>query len=87
MLLQIADVIFRPLGVPNWVMVALVASAVIGLPARMNYETQDLGMGELWYKDTRADETRRDGKVTLRGNGARAKEPARAAATKRQADE
>ena len=32
LLLQIADVTFGPLGVPNWVMVALIVAALCGLP-------------------------------------------------------
>src|SRR5262245_32495404 len=32
LLLQIGDVVFAPLGVPRWVMVALIVAAVIGFP-------------------------------------------------------
>lgn len=32
LLLQIADVIFEPFGIPGWVMTALIATAVLGLP-------------------------------------------------------
>jgi len=32
LLLQIAGVVFEPLGVPRWVMVALIVAAVIGFP-------------------------------------------------------
>src|SRR4030095_16435737 len=32
LLLQIADVTFEPLGVPRWVMVALIVTAVLGFP-------------------------------------------------------
>jgi hypothetical protein len=32
LLLQIADVTFEPLGVPRWVMIALITAAVLGFP-------------------------------------------------------
>lgn len=48
LLLQIADVTFEPLGVPRWVMVALIVTALLGLPAvtalAWFYEVGDLGI-------------------------------------------
>ncbi len=32
LLLQIADVTFEPLGVPRWVMVSLIVTAILGFP-------------------------------------------------------
>jgi hypothetical protein len=45
LLLQIADVTFEPLGVPRWVMAALIVTAVLGLPAvvaRIDAQRHDL---------------------------------------------
>jgi len=48
LLLQIADVTFGPLGVPNWVMVALIVAAVLGFPVAIAlawfYEIGDRGV-------------------------------------------
>src|SRR4030095_11942897 len=48
LLLQIADVTFEPLGVPRWVMVSLIVTAVLGLPVAVAlawfYETGDQGI-------------------------------------------
>jgi TolB-like protein len=48
LLLQIADVTFEPLGVPRWVMVSLIVTAVLGLPVAVAlawfYETGDRGI-------------------------------------------
>jgi TolB-like protein len=48
LLLQIADVTFEPLGVPRWVMVALIVTAVLGLPVVVAlawfYEIGDFGI-------------------------------------------
>ena len=48
LLLQIADVTFAPLGVPNWVMVALIVAALCGLPVALAlawfYEVGDGGV-------------------------------------------
>ncbi len=48
LLLQIADVTFEPLGVPRWVMVALIVTAVLGLPVAAAlawfYEVGDQGI-------------------------------------------
>jgi TolB-like protein len=48
LLLQIADVTFEPLGVPRWVMVALIVAAVLGFPAAVAlawfYEAGDQGV-------------------------------------------
>src|SRR5262245_51070215 len=47
LLLQIADVTFEPLGVPRWVMVALIVAAVLGFPVAVAlawfYEAGDSG--------------------------------------------
>jgi TolB-like protein/tetratricopeptide (TPR) repeat protein len=55
LLLQIADVTFEPLGVPRWVMVALIVTAVIGLPVMAAlawfYEIGDSGI----QRDTAPD--------------------------------
>jgi TolB-like protein/Tfp pilus assembly protein PilF len=48
LLLQIADVTFEPLGVPRWVMVALIVAAVVGFPVAVAlawfYEASDRGI-------------------------------------------
>ena len=48
LLLQIADVTFEPLGVPRWVMVALIVAAVLGFPVAVAlawfYEAGDAGV-------------------------------------------
>src|SRR5688572_33454032 len=48
LLLQIADVTFEPLGVPRWVMVALIVAAVVGFPVAVLlawvYEVGDRGI-------------------------------------------
>jgi TolB-like protein/Tfp pilus assembly protein PilF len=48
LLLQIADVTFEPLGVPRWVMVALIVAAVVGFPVAILlawvYEVGDHGV-------------------------------------------
>ena len=36
LLLQIADVTFEPLGVPRWVMVSLIVTAILGESARVD---------------------------------------------------
>ena len=55
LLLQIADVTFEPLGVPRWVMVSLIATAVLGLPVAVAlawfYEAGDQGV----TRDTAAE--------------------------------
>jgi hypothetical protein len=46
--LQIADVTFEPLGVPRWVMVSLIVTAVLGFPVAVTlawfYEIGDRGL-------------------------------------------
>jgi len=48
LLLQIADVTFEPLGVPRWVMVSLIVTAVLGFPVAVAlawfYEVGDRGV-------------------------------------------
>ena len=48
LLLQIADVTFEPLGVPKWVMVSLIVTAVLGFPVAVAlawfYEAGDRGI-------------------------------------------
>ena len=55
LLLQIADVTFEPLGVPRWVMIALIAAAVLGFPVAIalawHFELGDRGL----ERDTAAD--------------------------------
>ncbi len=55
LLLQIADVIFEPLGVPRWVMIALITTAVLGFPVAIalawHFELGDRGLA----RDTAAD--------------------------------
>jgi len=55
LLLQIADVTFDPLGVPRWVMIALITAAVLGFPAAValawHFELSDRGL----ERDTAAD--------------------------------
>jgi TolB-like protein/tetratricopeptide (TPR) repeat protein len=55
LLLQIADVTFEPLGVPRWVMISLIAAAVLGLPVAIalawHFELSDRGV----ERDTAAD--------------------------------
>jgi TolB-like protein/Tfp pilus assembly protein PilF len=55
LLLQIADVTFEPLGVPRWVMVAMIVAAVLGLPTAIAlawfYEAGDRGI----ERDTAAE--------------------------------
>src|SRR5262245_26475723 len=55
LLLQIADVTFEPLGVPRWVMVALIVTAIIGFPVAIAlawfYEAGDQGIA----RDTAAE--------------------------------
>ncbi len=59
LLLQIADVIFEPLGVPRWVMIALIAAAVLGFPVAIalawHFELGDHGL----ERDMSADSTAR----------------------------
>jgi adenylate cyclase len=55
LLLQIADVIFEPLGVPRWVMIVLITAAVLGFPVAIalawHYELTDRGL----ERDSAAD--------------------------------
>ena len=55
LLLQIADVTFEPLGVPRWVMISLIAAAVLGFPVAIalawHFELGDRGL----ERDTAAD--------------------------------
>ena len=55
LLLQIADVTFEPLGVPRWVMISLIAAAVLGFPVAIalawHFELGDRGLD----RDTAAD--------------------------------
>jgi len=55
LLLQIADVTFEPLGVPRWVMIALITAAVLGFPVAImlawHFELGDRGL----ERDTAAD--------------------------------
>ena len=55
LLLQIADVTFEPLGVPRWVMVSLIVTAILGFPVAVAlawfYETGDGGV----TRDTAAE--------------------------------
>jgi TolB-like protein/tetratricopeptide (TPR) repeat protein len=55
LLLQIADVTFEPLGVPRWVMISLIVTAVLGFPAAIalawHFELGDRGL----TRDTAAD--------------------------------
>src|SRR5262245_44924956 len=55
LLLQIADVTFAPLGVPRWVMVTLIAAAVLGFPVALalawHFELGDRGL----ERDTAAE--------------------------------
>ena len=55
LLLQIADVTFEPLGVPRWVMISLIAAAVLGFPVAIalawHFELSDRGL----ERDTAAD--------------------------------
>jgi len=55
LLLQIADVTFEPLGVPQWVMVSLIVTAILGFPVAVAlawfYETGDGGL----TRDTAAE--------------------------------
>ena len=48
LLLQIADVTFEPLGVPRWVMISLIAAAVLGFPVAIalawHFELGDHGL-------------------------------------------
>ncbi len=48
LLLQIADVTFGPLGVPRWVMIALITAAVLGFPVAIalawQFELGDRGL-------------------------------------------
>src|SRR5262245_7699591 len=48
LLLQIADVTFEPLGVPRWVMAALILAALLGFPVAVAlawfYEAGDSGV-------------------------------------------
>ena len=48
LLLQIADVTFDPLGVPSWVMIALITAAVLGFPLAIalawHFELSDCGV-------------------------------------------
>ena len=48
LLLQIADVTFEPLGVPRWVMVSLIVTAILGFPVAVAlawfYEAGDRGI-------------------------------------------
>src|SRR5687767_11426644 len=49
LLLQIADVTFEPLGVPRWVRVSLIVTAILGFPVAValagSYEPGDRGIG------------------------------------------
>jgi hypothetical protein len=55
LLLQIADVTFEPLGVPRWVMVSLIVTAILGFPVAVAlawfYEAGDAGVA----RDTAAE--------------------------------
>ena len=55
LLLQIADVTFEPLGVPRWVMVSLIVTAMLGFPVAVAlawfYEAGDSGVA----RDTAAE--------------------------------
>ena len=55
LLLQIADVTFEPLGVPRWVMVSLIVTAILGFPVAVAlawfYEAGDSGVA----RDTAAE--------------------------------
>ena len=55
LLLQIADVTFEPLGVPRWVMIALITTAVLGFPVAImlawHFELGDRGL----ERDTAVD--------------------------------
>ena len=66
LLLQIADVTFEPLGVPRWVMVSLIVTAVLGLPVAIAlawfYEVGDRGI----ERDTAHDGTARPATHGLR---------------------
>jgi adenylate cyclase len=48
LLLQIADVTFEPLGVPRWVMITLIATAILGFPVAIalawHFELGDRGL-------------------------------------------
>src|SRR4026209_3039494 len=48
LLLQIADVTFEPLGVPRWLMTAVIAAAVLGFPVAIalawHFELGDHGL-------------------------------------------
>jgi TolB-like protein/Tfp pilus assembly protein PilF len=59
LLLQIADVTFEPLGVPRWVMVSLIVTAILGFPVAVAlawfYEASDSGVA----RDTAAEGVRR----------------------------
>ena len=59
LLLQIGDVTFGPLGVPGWVMVSLIVTAILGFPVAVAlawfYETGDSGVA----RDTAAEGVRR----------------------------
>ncbi len=59
LLLQIADVTFEPLGVPRWVMVSLIVTAILGFPVAVAlawfYEAGDSGIA----RDTAAEGVRR----------------------------
>jgi TolB-like protein/tetratricopeptide (TPR) repeat protein len=66
LLLQIADVTFEPLGVPRWVMISLIAAAVLGFPVAIalawHFELGDHGL----ERDTAADAAARPGVHGLR---------------------
>ena len=59
--LQIADVTFEPLGVPRWVMVSLIVTAVLGFPVAVTlawfYEVGDRGL----VRDTAGEGAARPG--------------------------
>ena len=59
LLLQIADVTFEPLGVPRWVMIALITAAVLGFPVAIalawHFELSDRGV----ERDVAADSVAR----------------------------
>jgi TolB-like protein len=59
LLLQIADVTFEPLGVPRWVMIALIGAAVLGFPVAIalawHFELGDHGL----ERDVAADSVAR----------------------------
>ena len=55
LLLQIADVIFEPLGVPRWVMVSLIVAAVLGFPVAVALAWFYEAGGSGFTRDTAAE--------------------------------